>query len=100
MDWETLYCPNPRCWYYGKSFKIGRLVRNGSSRGEPQARCQACGSSVTLSYGTAYYGVGTDPVKFETALRALAEGNSLRATARIVEVDKDQVVAWLDRGAR
>jgi len=55
---------------------------------------------VTLSYGTAYYGVGTDPVKFETALRALAEGNSLRATARIVEVDKDQVVAWLDRGAR
>jgi IS1 family transposase len=55
---------------------------------------------VALSYGTAYYGVGTDPVKFETALRALAEGNSLRATARIIEVDKDQVVAWLDRGAR
>ena len=39
-------------------------------------------------------------VKFETALRALAEGNSLRATARIVEVDKDTVCAWLDRGAR
>jgi hypothetical protein len=53
-----------------------------------------------LSYGTAYYGVGTDPVKFETALRALAEGNSLRAMARIVAVDQAQVVAWLDRGAR
>ena len=65
-----------------------------------QARCQACGSSVTLSYGTAYHGLGTDPVKFETVLRALAEGNSLRATARIVEVDKDQVGAWLDRAAR
>ena len=100
MDWETLYCPNLRCEYYGKPFKIGKLVRNGSSRGEPQARCQACGSSVTLNYGTAYYGLGTDPVKFEMALRALAEGNSLRATARIVEVDKDQVCAWLDRAAR
>ena len=54
---------------------------------------------MTLNYGTAYYGLGTEPVKFEMARRALAEGNSLRATARIVEVDKDQVCAWLDRAA-
>lgn len=100
MDWETLYCPNFSCEYYGKPLKIARLVRNGSSRGEPQARCQACGSSVTLNYGTAYHGLGSDAVKFEIALRALAEGNSLRATARIVEADKDQIGAWLDRAAR
>ena len=100
MDWETLYCPNSRCEHYGKPFKIAWLVRNGSSRSEPQARCQVCGSSVTLSYGTAYYGLGTDPLIFETALRALAEGNSLRATARIVEVDKELVRGWLDRAAR
>lgn len=100
MDWEPLYCPNSSCQHYGKPFKIGRLVRNGRSRGEPQARCQACGGSVTLSYGTAYYGLGTAPVTFETALRALAEGKSLRATARIVEVDSDLVSGWLDRAAR
>lgn len=100
MDWETLYCPHLGCEYYGKAFKIARLVRNGSSRGEPQARCPACGSSVPLNYGTAYYGLGSDAVKFEIALRALAEGNSLRATARIVEADKDQIGAWLDRAAR
>jgi hypothetical protein len=81
---DRSYCPNNQCEHYGKPFKIGRLVCNGSSRGEPQARCQGCGSSVTWSYGTAYYGLGTDPLIFETALRALAEGNSLRATARIV----------------
>src|SRR2546428_6245429 len=34
------------------------------------------------------------------AVRALAEGNALRATARIVQVDKDTVCAWLDRVAR
>jgi len=100
MDWETLYCPNGHCEHYGKPFKIGRLVRNGSSRGIAQARCQACGSTVTLSYGTAYYGLEADPVQIETAVRALAEGNSLRATARIIDVDKDTVCAWLDRGAR
>ena len=34
---------------------------------------------------------------FETAVRALAEGNALRATARIVQVDKDTVCTWLHR---
>lgn len=62
VDWETLYCPNGRCEHYGKPFKIGRLVRNGSSRGEQQARCRACGSTVTLRYGTAYYGLEAEPV--------------------------------------
>jgi hypothetical protein len=41
-----------------------------------------------------------DPPIFETAVRALAEGNAIRATARIVQVDKDAVCAWLDRAAQ
>jgi hypothetical protein len=52
MDWETLYCPNPLCRCYGKPFPSGRLVKNGRSHGYPPARCQACGSSVSLSYAT------------------------------------------------
>ena len=53
-----------------------------------------------MSYGTAYYGLEVEPALFELAVRALAEGNSLRATARIVLTDKDTVCAWLDRAAR
>jgi IS1 family transposase len=41
-----------------------------------------------------------DGALFEMAVRALAEGNALRATARIVQVDQDTVCAWLDRIAR
>ena len=41
-----------------------------------------------------------DPAIFETAVRALAEGNSIRAAARIVQVDKDTVCAWFDRAAQ
>lgn len=100
MDWETLYCPNGRGEHYEKPFKTGRLARNGGSRGEPRARCRAGGSTVALRDGTAYSGLEAEPGQFETALRALAEGASLRATARIIEVDKDTVCAWLDRGAR
>src|SRR6266704_1427416 len=83
--------------YYGQPCTAGLLVKNGSSCGEPQAHCNACGGSVALSYGTAYYRLKADRALFEMAVRALAEGNALRATARIVQVDKDTVCAWLDR---
>ena len=99
MDWETLYCPNKCCRYYGTPFRQGKMVKNGSSYGQPQALCKGCGSSVALSYATAYYELESDPVIFETAVRALAEGNSLRATGRILQIDKDTVCDWLDRAA-
>jgi transposase-like protein/IS1 family transposase len=99
MNWETLYCPNRSCCCYGLPFTKGQLVRNGSSHGTKQALCQACGRRIALSYGTAYYGLESSPMIFETAVRALAEGNSIQSTARIVQVDKDTVCAWLERAA-
>jgi IS1 family transposase len=45
-------------------------------------------------------GLEAEPFIFETAARALAEGNSLRATARIVQIDKDTACDWLDRAAQ
>jgi len=99
MNWETLYCPNRACADYGQPFRHGRLVKNGTTRGQHQALCRTCGRSVALNYGTAYFGLDTDPAIFETAIRALAEGNSLRATARIVQIDKDTACAWLHRAA-
>lgn len=99
MDWKTLYCPNKYCKYYGIPFQQGKLVKNGATYGQPQALCKSCESSVTLNYATAYYGLESDPVIFETAVRALAEGNSIRATGRIFHIDKDTVCDWLNRAA-
>jgi IS1 family transposase len=99
MEWETLYCPNPACWYYGYPFYQSRLVKNGTSHGQKQALCRECGTSVSLRYGTAYDHLNADPAIFETAVRALAEGNSLRSTARIVQIDKDTACDWLHRAA-
>jgi len=44
---------------------------------------------VSIRYGTAYWDLNADPAIFDTAIRALAEGNGLRSTARIVQIDKD-----------
>jgi transposase-like protein len=57
-----------------------------AARGTKQARCQVCHSSVSLHYGTAFYELHVDPAWFALAVRALAEGSSLRATGRIVQI--------------
>lgn len=100
MDWETLYCPNRRCPCSGQPFHAGRMVKNGTTPGQPQARCRACGWSVVVTEGTAYFGLESEPAVFELAVRALAEGNAWRGTGRIVQVDQATACAWLDRAAR
>ena len=100
MNWDDLYCTNPDCYYYGVPFHHGDMIKNGSSNGQKQGRCQHCGKSVSLKSGTAYYGLEADASVFEIAIRALAEGNSLNATARIVNIDEETIRHWLDRGAQ
>ncbi len=91
MKWETLYCPNRSCHHYGRPFGEGLLVKNGTSHGKKQALCRSCGRRVSLAYGTAYFDLEADPALFELTVRALAEGNSIQGTARIVQIDKDIV---------
>jgi len=100
MDWKTLYCPNRACRCYGKPFPHSLLVKNGATRGQKQAVCRACGRSIALNYGTAYFDLDSDPAVFEMTIRALAEGVSLRSAARIIQIDKDTACAWLHRAAQ
>jgi hypothetical protein len=74
MDWETLYCPNRYCHYYGVPFRRSLLVKSGSSHEQKQALCRACGQSVSIRYDTAYVDLNADSAIFDTAIRALAEG--------------------------
>ncbi len=99
MDWDTLSCPNRGCSCYGRPFHQGLLVKNGTTRGQKQAVCRACGRSIALNTGTAYFERDAAPALFDTAIRALAEGNSLHATERMVQIDKDTACAWLHRAA-
>jgi hypothetical protein len=41
-----------------------------------------------------------DEALFYDVIACLAEGNGVRATARIKKVDKDTVSAWLDRASQ
>jgi len=100
MDGETLYGPNRRGRFDGAPLPQSRLVKNGSSQGQPQALCRACGQSVTVRDGTAYWELTAEPAIFAMAIRALAEGNSRRSTARMVPIDQDTACDWLERAAQ
>ena len=59
-----------------------------------------CQGTFSVRQGTAYFGVRAEEPHYTIAMRALAEGNSLRGTGRIVDGDKDSVCDWLDRDGR
>src|SRR5712692_6384671 len=100
MEFTTCYCPYPQCTHYGKRGFNAHLVRCGADRGIPRLLCTRCQGTFSVHQGTAYFGVRAEEPNYPIAMRALAEGNSLRGTSRIVEVDKDTICDWLDRAGR
>ena len=97
MDLQTCHCRNRRCAYGGKMGNASQLRPYGSDRGEARFRCVACGATVEARAGTAYDDIRTDLQTYELGARLLAEGLSIRATARVLGVDKDTVCGWVRR---
>ena len=93
MHWETLSCPNRHCACDGLPFGQGVLVQDGSSQGHTQALCQAWGQRMALTDATADCGLDTAPQLCALAVRVLAEGHALHATARMVQRDKETVTS-------
>src|SRR5713101_6412753 len=100
MECTTCYCPHPQCTHDGKRGFDAHLVRCGADRGIPRLLCTMCQGTFSVRQGTAYFGVRAEEPNYTIAMRALAEGNSLRGTGRIVDIDKDTVCDWLDRAGR
>ena len=95
MHWATCHCRNKHCERCGKMGSTSALQPHGSDRGEVRFRCAACGHVVAARTGTAYAGIRTDLTQYALGAKLLAEGLGVRATARILEVDKDTVNHWL-----
>ena len=95
MDLRTCHCRNRRCEYCGKMGASSRLRPHGSDRGESCFRCTACGAIVEARAGTAYDDIRTSLLTYEFGAKLLAEGMSIRATARVLAVDKDTVCGWV-----
>jgi hypothetical protein len=90
MEFTTCYCPHPQCTHYGQRGFGMHLVHCGADRGIPRLLCTMCKGTFSVCQGTAYFGVRAEEPNYTIAMRALAEGNSLRGTGRIVDVDNSE----------
>jgi transposase-like protein len=95
MDNRTCFCRNPRCRLYGRGTPLAQLKFCDWHFGAARFQCRACYQRVAARTGTAYTGVRTDLSTYRRGAVALAEGVSIRATGRLLGVDKDTVNHWL-----
>lgn len=95
MDNRTCFCRYSKCARYGTMAPLAQLKFRDWHYGAARFRCQFCAHLVSARTGTAYTGVRTDLDIYRRGAKALAEGLSIRATGRLLEVDKDTVNHWL-----
>ncbi len=95
MDDRTCYCRRAACVKYGQANSSLRLKLRGWHRQAARYVCPACGQLVSARTGTAYAGVRTNLGTYLRGATALAEGMSIRASGRLLGVDKDTVNHWL-----
>ena len=97
MEFTTCYCPNPQCTHYGQRGFEAHLVRRGADQGIPRLLCTMCEGTFSVRQGTAYFGVRAEESNYTIAMRALAEGNSLRALAvSSMSIRIPSVAGWIE----
>ena len=95
MDCTTCYCRMPHCPLFGQVAPHAQCTWHDWHRQAPRWRCRACRTLVSARPGTAYAGIRTESTTYLRGAVALAEGMSIRATGRLVSIDKDTVNPWL-----
>ena len=97
MITDTCYCRAIHCPRYGLTGANARLTFRDWHDRAPRFRCARCGTLISARVGTAYVGIRSDENTYRSAATSLAEGLSIRATARLLSLDKDTVCGWLPR---
>jgi transposase-like protein len=102
IDTSMYFCPNKDCSNYGKVGPDNHVIGAGryGKQQTQMLKCKVCNQRFSARRGTPLFDLKADEQTFYDVIACLAEGNGIRATARIKNVDKDTVAAWLDRASR
>ena len=90
-----LQCPNG-CKTVGTDCK---LVEHYGPHHTPLYRCLKCGHRFSGRHTSVFAGFHTDEQTIYRVLKALAEGNGMRACSRIFDMDKNTVARILEKAA-
>lgn len=97
MNTQTCFCRNVHCELCGLTGSKAQLVFHDRHDGAARFRCGRCDALVGARVGSAYAGIRTDEQIYRSGATSLAEGLAIRATARLLSLDKDTVCHWLPR---
>jgi len=94
---KGLYCPKPSCDLFGhvEGARLERHAYYGADR-RVLYLCRECRQTFSETRGTFFFGLRTPHEKILTALQMIAEGGGIRATGRVVGVDKDTIQRWVE----
>ena len=102
LDTSMYFCPYEDCTNYGKVGADNQIIGAGryGKHDTQMLKCDVCRRRFSARRGTPLFGLKADEQVFYEVIACLAEGNGIRATARIKGVDKDTVTAWLDKASQ
>ena len=90
---DQCFCPNERCKDYGLRSQGNIAVRGkyGKDKSRDLLYCRTCGKRFASTQASALFGLHLPPEKIRQIIHHAAEGVGVRATARLLELDKDTV---------
>ena len=92
------FCPTQSCPDYGVKGRGNVYVTTTYANGQKQMlRCRTCGTRFAETRHTPLFHLHYPKERVAQVFKALAEGNSIRATGRILGMSKDTICHWLDR---
>jgi len=92
-DLEQCFCPNPQCKDYGLRGhgNIGIRAKYGKDKNRDLLYCRTCGKRFAASRASALFGLHLPVETIRQIIHHAAEGVGVRATARLLGLDKDTV---------
>jgi transposase-like protein len=92
-EFAQFYSPNEQCKDYGMRCLGNVAVRGkyGKDKSRDLLYCRTCGKHFASTHDSALFGLHLPALTIRQIIHHAAEGIGMRATARLLELDKDTV---------
>jgi len=92
-DVKNAFCPNVDCKDYGLQNHGNIAIRGkyGKNKDKDLLYCRTCGKRFASTRATAFFGLHLSDDKIAQIIHHAAEGVGVRATSRLLDINKDTV---------
>ncbi len=92
-DIESAYCPNKNCKNYGirNLGNISLRGKYGKNKDKDLLYCRTCRKRFAPTRSTAFFGLHLSDEQIRQIIHHAAEGVGVRATSRLLNINKDTV---------